>query len=139
MKLAKELSITLSAIEIALIEERSHGFSISDIWSMLKSIQTADNRYAALEAFFTSYKPYSLANSAVPFIPKVQWNDIGGLESLKQQLQEVIVWPLKHASAYQQMDSRNSVGKLSFLHCSGILLFGPPGTGMCTFVYFYFR
>jgi transitional endoplasmic reticulum ATPase len=52
--------------------------------------------------------------------PDVGWEDIGGLEEAKQQLVEVVEWPLKFPDLYKHMDARPP---------KGILLFGPPGTG----------
>jgi transitional endoplasmic reticulum ATPase len=53
-------------------------------------------------------------------IPDVSWDDVGGLESLKEELREAIEWPLKHKEAFEYVDV--SAPK-------GILLHGPPGTG----------
>lgn len=53
-----------------------------------------------------------------PEIPKVKWDDIGGLANLKTEIQNSIGMPLK----YSHLMNRN-------LKRSGILLFGPPGTG----------
>ncbi len=52
--------------------------------------------------------------------PDVGWDDIGGLEDAKQQLIEVVEWPLKYPDLYRHMDAEPP---------SGILLYGPPGTG----------
>jgi len=52
--------------------------------------------------------------------PNVQWNDIGGLNDAKQELIEVVEWPLKYEKLYEHLKTR--VPK-------GILLYGPPGTG----------
>ena len=52
--------------------------------------------------------------------PNVHWEDIGGLETSKQELREVIEWPLRHKSLFEHMKAE--VPK-------GILLLGPPGTG----------
>ncbi|MFX0143146.1 MAG: AAA family ATPase, partial [Candidatus Hodarchaeota archaeon] len=52
--------------------------------------------------------------------PTETWDDIGGLEDAKQQLKEVIEWPLKYPELYKHLSSKPP---------SGILLFGPPGTG----------
>jgi transitional endoplasmic reticulum ATPase len=52
--------------------------------------------------------------------PNVGWDDIGGLEDAKQQLVEVVEWPLKFPELYRHMDARPP---------KGILLYGPPGTG----------
>src|SRR3972149_3183516 len=53
-------------------------------------------------------------------IPNVTWDDVGGLESLKEELREAIEWPLKYKEAFEHADV--SAPK-------GILLYGPPGTG----------
>lgn len=52
--------------------------------------------------------------------PNVQWSDIGGLQAVKDELQEAIEWPLKHADLFTQAEVTPP---------KGILLFGPPGTG----------
>lgn len=53
-------------------------------------------------------------------IPNVKWQDIGGLNEVKQKLIEAVEWPLRYASLFQQMNTKPP---------KGILLSGPPGTG----------
>ncbi len=53
-------------------------------------------------------------------VPNVTWEDVGGLDSLKEELKEAIEWPLKHKEAFQYVDVSTP---------KGILLHGPPGTG----------
>jgi transitional endoplasmic reticulum ATPase len=52
--------------------------------------------------------------------PNVKWDDIGGLEDVKQQLVESVEWPLTYARLFQHMDAEPP---------KGVLLYGPPGTG----------
>jgi len=52
--------------------------------------------------------------------PTVKWEDIGGLEKIKQELKEAVEWPLKNPSAFTRMGIKPP---------RGILLYGPPGTG----------
>lgn len=52
--------------------------------------------------------------------PNLHWEEIGGLESLKQELKEAVEWPLKHGHVFSTMGIRAP---------KGILLYGPPGTG----------
>jgi transitional endoplasmic reticulum ATPase len=52
--------------------------------------------------------------------PNVKWNDIGGLAGPKQELAEVVEWPLKYQKLYKNMNAEIP---------KGILLHGPPGTG----------
>jgi len=53
-------------------------------------------------------------------IPKVTWDDVGGLEDTKQHLREAVEWPLKNPEIFKKMGIDAP---------SGILLYGPPGTG----------
>ena len=52
--------------------------------------------------------------------PNVKWEDIGGLNSVKEELGEAIEWPLKHADLFNEAD---------VVPPKGILLYGAPGTG----------
>lgn len=53
-------------------------------------------------------------------IPKVKWEDIGGLKGVKEELIESVEWPLKHAKLFKEVGVSPP---------RGILLYGPPGTG----------
>jgi transitional endoplasmic reticulum ATPase len=53
-------------------------------------------------------------------IPDVQWDDVGGLEEVKQVLKEAVEWPIRYADLFQQA----KIGPPK-----GVLLTGPPGTG----------
>src|ERR687896_826529 len=52
--------------------------------------------------------------------PDVKWDDIGGLDDVKRELQEAVEWPLKYPNLYSKIG--HTVPK-------GILLHGPSGTG----------
>ncbi len=52
--------------------------------------------------------------------PNLKWEDIGGLEKIKQELKEAVEWPLKNPQAFKRLGIRAP---------RGILLYGPPGTG----------
>jgi transitional endoplasmic reticulum ATPase len=52
--------------------------------------------------------------------PNINWEDIGGLEQIKQELKEAVEWPLKHMGSFK---------KLGIKPPKGLLLYGPPGTG----------
>jgi transitional endoplasmic reticulum ATPase len=52
--------------------------------------------------------------------PNVNWDDIGGLPEVKEELAEAVEWPLKHADLFNQADVKPP---------KGLLLYGPPGTG----------
>jgi transitional endoplasmic reticulum ATPase len=53
-------------------------------------------------------------------VPDVKWEDIGGLSTIKQELQEAVEWPLKYQKLFTHADA---------VPPKGILLYGPPGTG----------
>ncbi|MHB8567817.1 MAG: CDC48 family AAA ATPase [Nitrososphaerales archaeon] len=52
--------------------------------------------------------------------PDVHWADIGGLETIKKELQEAVEWPLKYPDLYTT---------IGYSMPKGILLYGPSGTG----------
>lgn len=53
-------------------------------------------------------------------IPDIKWDDVGGLEDVKQELKEAVEWPLKHPDTFQRLGIRPP---------KGTLLYGIPGTG----------
>jgi len=52
--------------------------------------------------------------------PNVGWDDVGGLDKIKQELNEAVEWPLKYPESFERMGIKSP---------KGILLYGPPGTG----------
>jgi len=53
-------------------------------------------------------------------IPDISWEDVGGLEDIKSELQEAVEWPLKYPKLFEKAGIRP---------LNGIILFGPPGCG----------
>jgi transitional endoplasmic reticulum ATPase len=53
-------------------------------------------------------------------VPNVTWNDIGGLEEIKERLREAVEWPLRHPELFASMHLAPP---------KGALLCGPPGCG----------
>ena len=53
-------------------------------------------------------------------IPDIKWDDVGGLEDVKQELKEAVEWPLKHPETFKRLGIRPP---------KGTLLYGIPGTG----------
>ena len=52
--------------------------------------------------------------------PNISWNDVGGLDTVKRELNEAVEWPIKYPDSFKRLGIRPS---------RGILLYGPPGTG----------
>ncbi|MFC7187637.1 CDC48 family AAA ATPase [Halorubrum yunnanense] len=53
-------------------------------------------------------------------LPKISWDDVGGLNSAKEQVQESVEWPLTSPEKFDRMGVDAP---------KGVLLYGPPGTG----------
>ncbi|GAB4813702.1 hypothetical protein N2152v2_000748 [Parachlorella kessleri] len=65
----------------------------------------------------------SVARGAALDVAPVAWEDIGGLEGVKQKLRQAVEWPLQHADAFQ---------RLGLTPPRGVLLHGPPGCSKTT-------
>lgn len=76
---------------------------------------TMDNfRYA-----MTKSSPSALRETVVE-VPNVSWADIGGLESVKKELQELVQYPVEHPDKFLKFGMQPS---------RGVLFYGPPGKG----------
>jgi len=64
-------------------------------------------------------EPSALREVAVE-VPKVRWEDIGGMEEAKQALREAVELPLTRPELFTRFNIEPP---------KGVLLFGPPGTG----------
>jgi len=71
------------------------------------------------ESSLRSVEPSALREVMIE-IPRVTWDDIGGLHEIKQELREAIEWPLKYPETFK---------RVGITPPKGILLYGPPGTG----------
>jgi transitional endoplasmic reticulum ATPase len=76
---------------------------------------TMDNFRFALGAS----NPSALRETVVE-IPQLSWDDIGGLEKVKQELQETVQYPVEHPDKFLKYGMQPS---------KGVLFYGPPGTG----------
>jgi transitional endoplasmic reticulum ATPase len=63
--------------------------------------------------------PASLRETVVE-VPNVKWDDIGGLEDTKRNLQEMILFPIEHPDKFHKFGMNPS---------KGVLFYGPPGCG----------
>jgi transitional endoplasmic reticulum ATPase len=52
--------------------------------------------------------------------PNIKFSDIGGLDSVKEELKKAIVYPFTHKKLYEYYNQRPG---------GGVLLYGPPGCG----------
>merc|ERR1711920_224470 len=63
--------------------------------------------------------PSALRETVVE-VPNVTWDDIGGLESVKRELQEVVQYPVNFPEKFEKFGMSPS---------KGVLFYGPPGCG----------
>ncbi|MDH5754143.1 MAG: AAA family ATPase, partial [Candidatus Bathyarchaeota archaeon] len=75
-----------------------------------------------MEDFINAYKEITPTAMREVYIevPTVHWDDIGGLEEVKQELKEAVEWPLKNPEIFERLGIKPP---------KGILLYGPPGCG----------
>ncbi len=75
-----------------------------------------------MEDFLNAYKEITPTAMREVYIevPSVHWTDIGGLESVKQELKEAVEWPLKTPEIFTRLGIKPP---------KGILIYGPPGCG----------
>ena len=53
-------------------------------------------------------------------VPDISWQDIGGLEETKRELQEMVRYPIEHRGLFEKFGMQAS---------RGVLFYGPPGCG----------
>ncbi|ABK78458.1 AAA ATPase [Cenarchaeum symbiosum A] len=95
--------------EIDLDQERISGDILQKI-----NVTAGDFREALREV-----RPSALREVLVQ-VPDVSWDDVGGLDGLKEELRMAIEWPVKHKEAVKYAGVSPP---------KGLMLHGPPGTG----------
>ncbi len=129
-------------IDLAEIAETTHGFVGADLSALTKeSAMKAIRRYLPeinldeeipqekldemtvmkedVDSALREIEPSAMREVLVE-IPHVKWEDVGGLDAARQELQEIIEWPLTDPKRFERM---------GITPPKGILLYGPPGTG----------
>jgi transitional endoplasmic reticulum ATPase len=92
-------------------------FEMAEIpYELLMSLEvTMDNFLDAMK----EVEPSAIREVFVE-VPDVKWNDVGGLDEIKEALMETVEWPLKYADLFRKADTKPP---------KGIILHGRPGTG----------
>jgi transitional endoplasmic reticulum ATPase len=130
-------------VDLPRLAASTHGFTGADVAALCREAAMAALRrvlpafdvgiaalspeqllavHVAMEDFLTALhevEPSALREVLVE-IPDVGWDDIGGLERVKQELREIVEWPAQHAQLFRHAGVRPP---------RGVLLQGPPGTG----------
>merc|ERR1719301_470847 len=84
--------------------------------------EVLDSMAVSQENFRTALgtsNPSALRETVVE-VPNVTWNDIGGLEGVKRELQEVVQYPVEFPEKFEKFGMQPS---------KGVLFYGPPGCG----------
>ncbi|MDR3282588.1 MAG: CDC48 family AAA ATPase [Candidatus Methanoplasma sp.] len=129
--------------DIPRLADRTHGFAGADISALCKEAAMAALRRilpdvdleaeeipaevlgrisVTMDDFMSALKDLQPSSMREVLIekPNVRWEDIGALESAKQELKEAVEWPLKYGKVFRHMGAKPP---------KGLLLYGPPGTG----------
>ncbi|RLG78227.1 MAG: AAA family ATPase [Thermoprotei archaeon] len=131
-------------VDLEKLAEITHGFTGADLAALVKEAAISALRRFMKEEKLDLDKPIppdklkelkvtnkdftealklvhpTLMREVLVEVPEVKWEDIGGLEDVKQQLREAVEWPLKSPDVFEKMGIRPP---------RGILLYGPPGCG----------
>merc|ERR1719226_361317 len=78
------------------------------------AVTMADFRYAMGKS-----TPSAIRECVVE-VPTVTWQDVGGLENVKRELQELVQYPVEHPEKFL---------KFGMMPSRGVLFYGPPGCG----------
>jgi len=135
----KKLPHALKSQDIDYLASVTHGYSGADLYSLCKeaALKTLKRKYHTkpidslsddeikeltvtaedFNAALTEIRPSAMREVMVE-IPRVRWEDIGGYEDIKQQLQQLVEWPIKYADRFSRLGIKPP---------QGILLYGPPG------------
>ena len=92
-------------------------FEMAEIpYELLMSLEvTMDNFLDAMK----EVEPSAIREVFVE-VPDVKWDDVGGLDEIKEALKETVEWPLQYADLFKKADTKPP---------KGIILHGKPGTG----------
>lgn len=130
-------------VSINKISEITHGFVGADLSSLSKEAamivlrraipdlnvhedeipkEILDKLFITQEDFLEALKTVrpSAMREVLIEIPNVKWTDVGGLESVQEELREAVEWPLKHKEGFLRLGVKPP---------KGVLMYGPPGTG----------
>jgi transitional endoplasmic reticulum ATPase len=130
-------------VDLKKLSEMTHGYTGADVSALgretaMKSLRrylpqinleeerippaVLEKMEVTMEDFSNAYKEITPTAMREVFIeiPNIHWEEIGGLEEVKQDLKEAVEWPLKNPEIFTRLGIKPP---------KGILLFGPPGSG----------
>jgi transitional endoplasmic reticulum ATPase len=132
-----------SDVDLRKLAEMTHGYTGADLSALsretaMKALrrylpeinleeerippEVLDKMEVTMEDFVNAYKEVTPTAMREVYIEvaSVRWDDIGGLDDVKQHLKEAVEWPLKNPKIFSRLGIKPP---------KGILLYGPPGCG----------
>jgi ATPases of the AAA+ class len=121
-------------VDIDTLAERTHGFVGADLESLgkeaamtaLRRTRQADGDLGGVEvtredfeSAMTAVEP-SAMREYIAEQPTTDFDDVGGLNDAKEQLEQAVTWPLQYGPLFDAAATTPP---------TGVLLYGPPGTG----------
>jgi len=138
-------NMPLQGIDLDTLSEKTYGFVGADLSALAKeaamsslrrvlpditALKETDNiPTEILEKLKVTTKDFeyglrmvqpSAMREVLVEVPRVKWDEVGGLDDVKGALKEAVEWPLSHADSFK---------RLGISPPKGILMYGPPGCG----------
>ena len=115
--------IGIQGDELCNIAKKTSGLIFSDLVALLKMFfskrgSESDEPLADVFSCIEEIRILKAGSSDAVKVPKVSWQDVGGLEEVKKDIFDTIELPMKFPHLFQ-----------GSLQRSGLLLYGPPGCG----------
>jgi transitional endoplasmic reticulum ATPase len=130
-------------VDLKKLSDMTHGYTGADVSALgretaMKSLRrylpqinleeerippsVLEKMEVTMEDFTNAYKEITPTAMREVYIevPTTRWEDIGGLEEVKEDLKEAVEWPLNTPEIFVRLGIKPP---------KGILLFGPPGCG----------
>jgi len=130
-------------VDLKKLSDMTHGYTGADVSALgretaMKSLRrylpqinleeerippnVLEKMEVTMEDFTNAYKEITPTAMREVYIevPTTRWEDIGGLEAVKEDLKEAVEWPLNTPEIFVRLGIKPP---------KGILLFGPPGCG----------
>lgn len=114
-----DLAQLCSEAALQCIREKMHLIDIDGDFIDAKILESMAVTQDHFKHALGNTNPSSLRETVVE-IPDVKWEDIGGLEEVKKNLQEMILYPIEHPDKFHKFGMQPS---------KGVLFYGPPGCG----------
>ncbi|MDP2934068.1 MAG: AAA family ATPase, partial [bacterium] len=130
-----------SDVDLETLAKRAHGFTGADIAGTCAQVsqrllkcavekirEGTPQKEIIKDLIVTQTEFCQIIDETVPSllresyieVSKMSWEDIGGLDEVKQELQKMVLWPLQYKEEMQKLHLRQP---------KGLLLYGPPGCG----------